>query len=54
MEDIIINVNGKKIMLSEFPSEFIKSTIIGMLKSLKGIDKIEYVEIKFKNYSSKE
>ena len=48
MKEISIKVNGKQISLTEFPSDIIKNTIIGMLKSLKGIDeKIENVEIKF-------
>ena len=48
MKEISIRVNGKQIPLTEFPSDIIKNTIIGMLKSLKGVDeKIENVEIKF-------
>ncbi|UCH72540.1 MAG: molybdopterin-guanine dinucleotide biosynthesis protein B [Thermoplasmatales archaeon] len=42
-----IKVNGKQIALDEFPSEFIKKTIIGMLKSLKGVSEIKNVEIYF-------
>lgn len=45
MEEIIIKVNGEKIPLTEFPSEFITNTISGMLQSLKGVDKIKEVEI---------
>jgi len=48
MENISIKVNGKDIPISEFPSEFIKNSICGMLKSLKGINEIKNVEIKFK------
>ena len=48
MEKIIIKVNGKDIMLTEFPADIIKGTIVGMLKSLKGVEKIEEVEIRFK------
>ena len=43
---MIILVNGKKIPLTEFPTDFIKNTICGMLKSLKGVDEINEVEIK--------
>ena len=46
MEKISIKVNGEEITLSEFPSEIIKNTVLGMLKSLKGIEKIKDVEIK--------
>ena len=43
-----VKVNGKNIQLNEFTSEFIKNTIAGMLKSLKGVDEeIENVEITF-------
>ena len=48
MENISIKVNGDEILLTEFPAEIIKNTIYGMLKSLKGVDEIKYVEIKFK------
>jgi hypothetical protein len=47
MEEISIKVNGKEIPLTEFPTEIIKSTICGMLKSLKGVDEIKNVEIRF-------
>ncbi len=46
MENISIKVNGKQIPLTNFPTEIIKNTICGMLKSLKGVDEIEDVEIK--------
>ena len=49
MQDIVIKVNDKKIPLSEFPAEFIKNTILGMLKTLKGVDEIEKVDISFRN-----
>jgi len=43
-----VKVNGKNIQLNEFTSDFIKNTILGMLKSLKGVDEeIETVEITF-------
>ena len=48
MENISIKVNGKEIMLSDFPTEIIKNTICGMLKSLKGVSEINTVEIRFK------
>ena len=47
MEKLNIKVNGKEIVLTEFPSEFIVNTICGMLKSLKGVDEIKDFEIKF-------
>ena len=45
---IDIKVNGKSLPLSEFPAEFITSTILGMLSSLKGVDTIDTVEINLK------
>jgi molybdopterin-guanine dinucleotide biosynthesis protein MobB len=47
MNKMNIKVNGKQIILTEFPEDFIKNTICGMLKSLKGVDEIKNVEIKF-------
>jgi len=47
MQDISIKVNGKNIPLSEFPAEFIKNSICGMLRTLKGVDEIKDVEIRF-------
>jgi len=48
-QKINMSVNGKNIPLTEFPTEFIRNTIVGMLKSLKGIDEIDEVEISFKS-----
>ncbi|MGF3554591.1 MAG: molybdopterin-guanine dinucleotide biosynthesis protein B [Thermoplasmatota archaeon] len=45
MARISIKVNGKQIQLTDFPADFIKNTITGMLKSLKGVKKIKKVEI---------
>jgi molybdopterin-guanine dinucleotide biosynthesis protein B len=45
MEKISIKVNGKQIILTEFPAYFITNTITGMLKSLKGVKDIKKVEI---------
>jgi len=47
MNKMSIKVNGKQINLTEFPEDIIKNTICGMLKSLKGVDGIKNVEIKF-------
>jgi molybdopterin-guanine dinucleotide biosynthesis protein B len=43
-----ITVNGKRIPLTEFPEEFITSTIEGMLRSLKGVNQINTVSIQLK------
>ena len=47
MEKMIIKVNGKQVPLTEFPTDIIKNTICGMLKSLKGVKNIKDVEISF-------
>jgi len=47
MSNISIKVNGEIINLTDFPEEIIKNSIIGMLKSLKGVDEIKNVEISF-------
>ena len=47
MEKISVKVNGQEIPLTEFPTEIITNTICGMLKSLKDVDEIKNVEIKF-------
>jgi len=46
-EDFKLKVNGQLIPLTDFPSAFIKNTIIGMLKSLKGVNEIKKVELNF-------
>lgn len=45
MSEISLKVNGKKIPLTEFPSEFITNTIYGMVKSLKGVDEVKELEL---------
>jgi len=46
--NVTIFVNGKKVPLTEFPSDFIASTIKGMVSTLKGVDEIKTVDIKLK------
>jgi len=48
-EKVFVKINGKHVPLSEFPSAFIKGTIIGMMSSLKGIDDVNKVEIYFES-----
>lgn len=47
-QKIKIEVNGKEIVLSEFPADIITGTLVGMLSSLKGIDQINEVAIHLK------
>jgi len=46
---VFVKINGKHVPLTEFPSDFIKRTITGMMGSLKGIDKVNKVEIYFES-----
>jgi hypothetical protein len=49
MEKLTIKVNDKNIPLTEFPEEFIKNTLFGMLKSLKGVKDINKIEIMYES-----
>jgi len=51
-KNIELIVNDKKIELSSFPSTLIKNTILGMIKSLKGVEKIDSLEIRFKKFEN--
>jgi len=42
----ILTVNGQNIPLTEFPDEFIQNTILGMIKSLKGVDDVKTINLK--------
>lgn len=51
-DQVELVVNGKKIPLSEFPKEFIKNTLIGMVSSLKCVDEnVEMISLTVKNVS---
>ncbi len=41
-----LEVNGKEIELNNFVENFISHTVIGMVKSLRGIDNVETVNLK--------
>lgn len=41
-----LTVNGKKIELNDFVQGFISQTLMGMAKSLRGVDNIETIELK--------
>jgi molybdopterin-guanine dinucleotide biosynthesis protein B len=48
LQKLRITVNGKNIPLTEFPEEFVTNTLEGMLRSLKGVDRIDTVMIQLK------
>ena len=37
-EEVVLTVDGKRVFLSEFPSNFMKNVVLGMVKSLKGVN----------------
>jgi molybdopterin-guanine dinucleotide biosynthesis protein B len=50
--DITLKVNGKKIPLKPFARAFLKSTIRGMLTSLKGCDSPNRIEVRIEEGST--
>ena len=46
MTKIEIEVNGVAIKLTEFPAKIIMNAIIGMLKSLRGVEEVESAVIR--------
>lgn len=48
MDELSIKVNGKEIVLTEFPRQIIINGLCGMLSSLKGVKDIESVELSLK------
>jgi hypothetical protein len=41
-----LEVNGQKIELNMFVEGFMSQTVIGMVKSLRGVDRIETIDLK--------
>jgi hypothetical protein len=41
-----LKVNGKGIELNNFVENFVSQTVIGMVKSLRGIDDVETISLK--------
>ena len=39
-------INGQTVELNDFIEGFISQTVIGMVKSLRGVDKIETIDLK--------
>jgi molybdopterin-guanine dinucleotide biosynthesis protein B len=44
-EDVALFINGFPIPLSSFPKQFISNTLVGMVSTLKGVDKIRSLDI---------
>lgn len=36
--DVVLTVDGKPIVLSEFPKNFVRNTLLGMIKTLRGVN----------------
>ncbi len=49
-QEFVVNadliVNGERVVLNNFVKGFISQTVIGMIKSLKGIGDIESIDLK--------
>jgi len=43
---ITVEVNGKAVKLTEFPSKIMVNVLEGMLKSLRGVDEIKSAVVK--------
>ena len=41
-----LTINGEKIELNSFVETFISQTVLGMVKSLRGVDNIETIDLK--------
>ena len=49
-KQVELHINDKKVPLSEFPEQFMKNALLGMVKTLKGVkDPIETIEIRVTN-----
>lgn len=46
-----LEVNGQTIELNSFVEDFLSQAIIGMLKSLRGVDDIETINVKIQKKS---
>jgi hypothetical protein len=46
-----LKVNGKEIKLNNFVESFISQTVIGMVKSLRGVGDIETVDLRLSKKS---
>ena len=44
--NVELEVNGQKIELNMFVEGFMSQTVIGMVKSLRGVDRIETIDLK--------
>lgn len=47
-DEISLWVNGAAVPLTPFVQNFVANTVLGMVKSLKGVDKVESVDIRVK------
>jgi hypothetical protein len=47
-DDVKIVVNGNELPLTPFPKEIITNTIIGLVSPLKGVDKVDSLQINVK------
>ena len=51
-EEVVLFINGSHIPLSPFPKRFISNTLIGMISTLKGMERIGSLEISVRKVES--
>ena len=51
--DVELKVNGKKIELNNFVRSFILETVLGMVKSLRGVDEVESLKLELSKQAKK-
>ncbi|MHC4133313.1 MAG: hypothetical protein ACYSR3_15215 [Planctomycetota bacterium] len=51
--DVELNVNGEKIELNNFVRSFILETVLGMVKSLRGVDEVESLKLELSKQTKK-
>lgn len=44
--DVELNINGKQIELNNFVENFMAQTLMGMVRSLRGVDDIDSINVK--------
>ena len=51
--DVELTVNGEKIELNNFVRSFILETVLGMVKSLRGVDEVESLKLELSKQAKK-
>ena len=46
MANVELKVNGEEVALNDFVQEFVAQTLIGMVKSLRGVGEVKAIDLK--------